>query len=158
MSKTIARIGVVTVSDRASRGEYEDLGGPAIQRYLHNVLTSPFEPLTRVVPDEQAILEQRLIELCDVEDCCLVITTGSTGPALRDIAPEATAAVCERLLPGFGELMRKVKTFTEKSKYQAPAVFINAWNEWTEGGAILPGTSYGDGYLKEIKAVYPPEK
>ncbi len=104
----IARIGIVTVSDRASRGEYEDRGGPAICEYLRDVLTCPFEPVTRVIADEQALIEQALRELCEAEQCCLVITTGGTGPALRDVTPEATEAVCQKMMPGFGELMRKV--------------------------------------------------
>lgn len=103
-----ARIGIVTVSDRASRGEYEDRGGPAIRDYFADVLTSPFEPVARVIPDEQPLIEQTLRELCDVEGCCLVVTTGGTGPALRDVTPEATEAVCQKMMPGFGELMRKV--------------------------------------------------
>ncbi len=103
-----ARIGIVTVSDRASRGEYEDRGGPAIRDYFADVLTSPFEPVARVIPDEQPFIEQTLRELCDVEGCCLVVTTGGTGPALRDVTPEATEAVCQKMMPGFGELMRKV--------------------------------------------------
>lgn len=107
MSET-ARIGIVTVSDRASRGEYEDRGGPAIHDYLGEVLTSPWEPVARVISDDQPVVEQTLIELCDEENCCLVITTGGTGPAKRDITPEATEAVSEKLMPGFGELMRKV--------------------------------------------------
>ncbi|MFO1042289.1 MAG: molybdopterin adenylyltransferase [Planctomycetaceae bacterium] len=105
---TIARIGIVTVSDRASRGEYEDRGGPAIRDYLAEILTSPFEPVARVIADEQPLIERTLIELCDHEHCCLVITTGGTGPALRDVTPEATEAVCQKMMPGFGELMRKV--------------------------------------------------
>ena len=102
------RIGIVTVSDRASRGEYEDRGGPAIRDYFADVLTSPFEPVARVIPDERPVIEQTLRELCDVEGCCLVVTTGGTGPALRDVTPEATEAVCQKMMPGFGELMRKV--------------------------------------------------
>ncbi|WP_397570274.1 molybdopterin adenylyltransferase [Schlesneria sp. T3-172] len=102
------RIGIVTVSDRASRGEYEDKGGPAIREYLSNVLTSPFEHIDRVIPDERPVIEETLRELCTREKCCLVITTGGTGPALRDVTPEATEAVCEKMMPGFGELMRKV--------------------------------------------------
>ncbi|MEI8378500.1 MAG: molybdopterin adenylyltransferase [Planctomycetota bacterium] len=105
---TIARIGVVTISDRASRGEYEDRGGPAIREYLAEILTSPFEPVVRVIADEQPLIERTLIELCDNEQCCLVITTGGTGPALRDVTPEATESVCQKMMPGFGELMRKV--------------------------------------------------
>lgn len=103
-----ARIGIVTVSDRASRGEYEDRGGPAIQAYLTEVVSSAWEPVARVIPDEQDVIEATLIELCDQEGCCLVVTTGGTGPARRDVTPEATAAVCTRMMPGFGELMRKV--------------------------------------------------
>lgn len=103
-----ARIGIVTVSDRAARGEYEDKGGPAIREYLAEVLTSAWEPVARVIPDERSGIEATLVELCDVEGCCLVVTTGGTGPAVRDVTPEATEAVCGKMMPGFGELMRKV--------------------------------------------------
>ncbi|MGA7594364.1 MAG: molybdopterin adenylyltransferase [Gallionella sp.] len=102
----IARIGIVTVSDRASRGEYEDKGGPAIQAWLTRVLTSPWEAVARVIPDEQALIESVLRELSDREGCSLIVTTGGTGPALRDVTPEATEAVCSKMMPGFGELMR----------------------------------------------------
>jgi molybdopterin adenylyltransferase len=105
---TTARIGIVTVSDRASRGEYEDRGGPAIREYLTEVLKSPWEPVARVIPDERPLIEQTLGELSDREGCCLIVTTGGTGPARRDVTTEATEAVCEKLMPGFGELMRKV--------------------------------------------------
>lgn len=101
-----ARIGILTVSDRASRGEYEDRGGPAIQAYLEEVLTSPFETLYRVISDEQSIIETSLREMADVEQCGLIVTTGGTGPAPRDVTPEATEAVGEKIMPGFGELMR----------------------------------------------------
>jgi molybdopterin adenylyltransferase len=101
-----ARIGFVTISDRASRGEYEDKGGPAMRDWFTRVLRSPWEAVTRVIPDEQALIEKTIIELCDVEGCSLVVTTGGTGPALRDVTPEATEAVCEKMMPGFGELMR----------------------------------------------------
>jgi molybdopterin adenylyltransferase len=107
-SQTAAVIGVVTVSDRASRGEYEDRGGPAIVAYLAEVLTSPYRTECRVIPDETPLVEATLRELCDKQGCCLVITTGGTGPALRDITPEATEAVCDKMMPGFGELMRAV--------------------------------------------------
>ena len=96
------------MSDRASRGEYEDRGGPAIRDYFVDVLTSPFEAVARVIPDEQSLIERTLRELCEVDGCCLVVTTGGTGPSLRDVTPEATEAVCQKLMPGFGELMRKV--------------------------------------------------
>ncbi len=101
-----ARIGILTISDRASRGEYEDKGGPAIHAWFTRVLTSPWEAVALVIPDEQTQIEAALCELSDKEQCCLIFTTGGTGPALRDVTPEATAAVCSKLMPGFGELMR----------------------------------------------------
>lgn len=101
-------IGVVTVSDRASRGEYEDRGGPAIERFLGAHLTCAWSVVRRLVPDERSAIEECLRELCDETGCCLVVTTGGTGPALRDITPEATEAVADKVLPGFGELMRQV--------------------------------------------------
>lgn len=100
------RIGLVTVSDRASAGTYEDLSGPAIRATLEAYLSSPWEPVVRLVPDERPRIEATLKELCDEAGCCLVLTTGGTGPAPRDVTPEATEAVCARMLPGFGELMR----------------------------------------------------
>jgi len=105
---TIARIGVLTISDRASRGEYEDRGGPAIVEYLRDVVTSPYETVGRVIPDDLSTIESTLLDLCDVERCCLVVTTGGTGPAARDVTPEATEVVCDKLMPGFGEAMRAV--------------------------------------------------
>jgi molybdopterin adenylyltransferase len=106
MSKV--RIGIVTVSDRASRGEYQDLGGPAIEAWLNKAVASAWEAVPRLIPDEQVQVETALRDLCDGEECDLVVTTGGTGPAPRDITPEATAAVCEKLLDGFGEQMRAV--------------------------------------------------
>ncbi|HPE79470.1 MAG TPA: molybdopterin adenylyltransferase [Gammaproteobacteria bacterium] len=108
MNKQPARIGIVTVSDRASRGEYQDLGGPAIREWLASALTSNWEPVPRMVADEQDQVEAVLRELCDESGCCLVVTTGGTGPAKRDVTPEATEAVCDKILDGFGELMRSV--------------------------------------------------
>jgi molybdopterin adenylyltransferase len=102
------RIGIVTVSDRASRGEYEDLGGPAMRDWLDQALATPWEAVARLVPDEQDQVAAVLRELCDDAGCCLVVTTGGTGPAPRDITPEATAAVCDKILDGFGEQMRAV--------------------------------------------------
>lgn len=101
------KIGIINVSDRASAGIYEDLPGQAIQATLRDYLTSPFEMVYRVIPDEQPLIEQTLIELADQEGCCLVVTSGGTGPAPRDVTPEATEAVCQKLLPGFGERMRQ---------------------------------------------------
>lgn len=103
-----AKIGVVVVSDRASRGEYEDRGGPALRACLTEFLTSPHEAITRVIPDEEALVRETLIELVDELGCSLVVTTGGTGPARRDVTVEATLAVVDKPMPGFGELMRKV--------------------------------------------------
>lgn len=102
------RIGILTVSDRAHQGVYQDLGGPAIVEALEDLLACSWEPVTRLVPDEQAQISQALRELCDDQGCCLVLTTGGTGIAPRDVTPEATLAVGDRELPGFGERMRSV--------------------------------------------------
>ncbi|MEI6326380.1 MAG: molybdopterin adenylyltransferase, partial [Gemmataceae bacterium] len=107
MSK-IPKIGIVTVSDRASRGIYADESGPAILAFLTEALTTPFEPEIRVIADEQSLIEETLKGLVDEKDCRLVVTTGGTGPSARDVTPEATEAVCDRMMPGFGELMRTV--------------------------------------------------
>jgi molybdopterin adenylyltransferase len=103
---TAAKIGILTISDRASRGEYEDKGGPAMHAWFSRVLTSPWEAVARVIPDERSLIEATLIEMSDILGCSLIVTTGGTGPALRDVTPEATEAVCEKMMPGFGELMR----------------------------------------------------
>ena len=95
-----AKIGIVTVSDRASVGIYEDISGPAIIATLNDYLTSEWEPEYVVIPDEQDVIEKALIELTDDKGCCLVVTTGGTGPAKRDVTPEATEAVCDRMMPG----------------------------------------------------------
>jgi len=106
--KNPANIGILTVSDRASRGEYQDLGGPAIVSYLQELLVSPWTPVSRIVSDDRHLIASELKQLADDCQCCLIITTGGTGPAVRDVTPEATVDVCDKLLPGFGELMRKV--------------------------------------------------
>ena len=103
-----ARIGIVTVSDRASAGTYEDRGGPAINEYLSSHLLGSWVAISRLVPDEIEVLASTLVALADTEGCCLIVTTGGTGPALRDITPETTEMVCEKMMPGFGELMRAV--------------------------------------------------
>ncbi len=101
------KIGILTSSDRASAGIYEDISGDAIRQTLRDYLLSPWEEEYRVVADEQAEIERQLIEL-EEAGCSLIVTTGGTGPALRDVTPEATEAVCQKMLPGFGELMRQV--------------------------------------------------
>ena len=106
------RIGILTVSDRASRGEYEDRSGPAVEDYLSKVLSGPWESRARMVPDEVEQIVSALQALCDEDGCCLVITTGGTGPSPRDVTPDATEAVCDRMMPGFGETMRAVSVPT----------------------------------------------
>ena len=131
-----AKIGILTVSDRASRGEYEDRGGPAIHEYLSEVLTNDWEALALVVPDELERITAALIELVDERGCSLVVTTGGTGPAARDITPEATEAVCEKMMPGFGELMRQV------SLQFVPTAILSRQTAGVRGSALivnLPG-------------------
>ena len=101
------RVGVIAVSDRASAGQYEDRGTPALVAYLAEKITTPHECVCRLVPDEQHQISDAIVDLVDNENCCLVLTTGGTGPAPRDVTPEATTAVCTRIVPGFGELMRR---------------------------------------------------
>lgn len=102
------RIGLVSISDRASSGVYEDKGLPALQEWLTRVLHNPVTWVTRLIPDEQAGISQTLIDLVDTEACHLVLTTGGTGPAPRDVTPEATLAVADKVMPGFGEQMRQI--------------------------------------------------
>jgi molybdopterin adenylyltransferase len=136
VSAETARIGIVTVSDRASRGEYEDLGGPAIRAYFEEVLTSPWDGVARVVEDDRARIEETLTTLVDDEGCSLVVTTGGTGPALRDVTPEATEAIADKLMPGFGELMRQV------SLQYVPTAILSRQTAVIRGRALivnLPG-------------------
>ena len=102
------KIGVINVSDRASQGIYEDIPGKAVVDLLHEYLISEFELVYQVIPDEQKQLEQAMTHMADIEKTCLIITTGGTGPSLRDVTPEATEAICQKMLPGFGELMRSI--------------------------------------------------
>ena len=129
-------IGVVTVSDRASRGEYEDRGGPGIEAALARILATPWRPVRRLVPDERPEIEAALRDLADAGGCPLIVTTGGTGPASRDVTPEATEAVCDRLLPGFGELMRAV------SLRAVPTAILSRQTAGTRGRSLivnLPG-------------------
>lgn len=131
-----AKIGIVTVSDRASRGQYEDISGPAIEETLKDYLTSPWQAVCRMVEDEQPLIELALTELIDEHECCLVVTTGGTGPAKRDVTPEATEAVCDRMMPGFGELMRQ-----ESLKY-VPTAILSRQTAGLRGASLiinLPG-------------------
>ena len=101
-------IGLVSISDRASGGVYQDQGLPALEQWLASALTTPFRLESRLIPDEQAVIEATLVELVDVARCHLVLTTGGTGPARRDVTPEATLAVGTKQMPGFGEQMRQI--------------------------------------------------
>lgn len=112
-----AKIGIINVSDRASQGIYEDTPGKAIVATLKEYVTSDWESEYIVLPDEQNLLEQAMIEMADHKNCCLIITCGGTGPAKRDVTPEATEAVCDKMIPGFGELMRQ-----ESLKYVPTAI------------------------------------
>jgi molybdopterin adenylyltransferase len=127
----ITRIGILTVSDRASRGEYEDLGGPAIREYLQKTLVSTWVEEYRVVSDDRGLVAVNLREMADEKHCCLIITTGGTGPAIRDVTPEATADVCEKMMPGFGELMRKV------SLEKVPTAILSRQTAGIRGSCLL---------------------
>ena len=102
------RIGLVSISDRASEGTYEDQGIPALQDWLGGAMTSPWTAETRLIPDERALIERTLVDLVDTAGCNLVLTTGGTGPAVRDVTPEATLAIGDKEMPGFGEEMRRI--------------------------------------------------
>ncbi|MDE9427551.1 molybdopterin adenylyltransferase [Xenorhabdus bovienii] len=104
----VLRIGLVSVSDRASNGVYQDKGLPALETWLEKAITTPFSVETRLIPDEQILIEQTLCELVDERGCHLVLTTGGTGPARRDVTPDATLAIADREMPGFGEQMRQI--------------------------------------------------
>ena len=145
-----ARIGIVTVSDRASRGVYADRGGPAIHEYLAEVLASPYEPVARVIADEQPLIESTLRDLSDMEGCCLIVTTGGTGPAPRDVTPEATLAVCEKEMPGFGELMRKV------SLEKVPTAILSRQTAGIRGRSLIVNLPGQPKAIREcLHAVFP---
>lgn len=108
LNKQKLKVGLVSVSDRASQGVYQDQGIPALQSWLEKALIDEFDVEVRLIPDEQPLIEQTLIELVDKAKCHLVLTTGGTGPAKRDVTPDATLAIADREMPGFGEQMRQV--------------------------------------------------
>lgn len=129
-------IAIVTISDRASRGLYEDLSGPAIESYLKDAITTPWTPVPRVVPDGVENVRDTLLELCDDAQVDLVLTTGGTGPAPLDLTPEAMAAVVTKPLPGFGELMRRI------SLEQVPTAILSRQEAGIRGRTLivnLPG-------------------
>ena len=144
------RIGIINVSDRASAGVYEDLPGKEIVRCLNEFLESPWEKIYAVVPDEQRLLEQTMIEMADQKDCCLIVTSGGTGPAPRDVTPEATISVCNRLLPGFGELMRSVSL-----KY-VPTAILSRQTAGIRGKTLIVNLPGKPKSIKEcLEAVFP---
>jgi len=143
-------IGVVTVSDRASRGIYADASGPAIVECLTQILACDWQPVTRLIPDEQDQIESALKALCDDEECCLVVTTGGTGPAKRDVTPEATEAVCEKMLPGFGELMRAV------SLKSVPTAILSRQTAGIRGKSLIVNLPGKPAAIREcLLAVFP---
>lgn len=150
MQNTEIKIGFVTVSDRASRGEYEDLGGPAMQAWITQALSCPWTPVARVIEDDQPLIEATLKALADEHGCCLILTTGGTGPAKRDVTPEATAAVCDKILDGFAEQMRAVSL-----KY-VPTAILSRQIAGTRGASLminLPGKPSAIGEC--LEAVFP---
>lgn len=131
------KVGIVTVSDRAYRGEYDDISGPAIREWLEKALITPWESTAIIVPDERDRIEETLVHLSDSERCHLVLTTGGTGPAARDVTPEATLAIADKELPGFGEKMRAISL-----KY-VPTAILSRQVGVIRGGTLivnLPGS------------------
>lgn len=144
------KIGIINVSDRASRGEYEDLPGKEVKRLLDLWLTSAWEPVYAVVPDEQPLLEEKMIQMADEASCCLIVTTGGTGPAVRDVTPEATIAVSEKLLPGFGELMRQV------SLQYVPTAILSRQTAGIRGSSVIVNLPGKPKSISEcLEAVFP---
>ena len=144
------KIGILTVSDRASAGIYEDLSGKAIEETLRSYIKSEWIPVYKVIPDEQALIEQTLINLADDEKCCLIVTTGGTGPALRDVTPEATENICKKMMPGFGELMRQVSL-----KY-VPTAILSRQTAGIRGNSLIVNLPGKPKSIKEcLDAVFP---
>jgi molybdopterin adenylyltransferase len=130
-SNRSARIGILTISDRASAGLYKDESGPAIRSMLEEILTSPWEAVARIVPDGLESVRDALVDLVDHAGCDLVLTTGGTGPAPRDLASEGTEAACEKMMPGFGELLRR------KSLEQVPTAILSRQTAGIRGRALI---------------------
>lgn len=144
------KIGIINVSDRASKGIYEDLPGKEVRRLLNLWLHSTWEEEYAVIPDEQDLLEKAMITMADDKNCCLVVTTGGTGPAFRDVTPEATIGVCEKLLPGFGELMRQV------SLHYVPTAILSRQTAGIRGNTLIVNLPGKPKAIKEcLEAVFP---
>ena len=145
-----AKIGIITVSDRASAGIYEDLSGKAIIDVLNEYLTSPWEEVYKVIPDEQDIIEKTMIDMIDNDACSLVVTTGGTGPSKRDVTPEATENVCDRMMPGFGELMRQ-----ESLKF-VPTAILSRQTAGLRGSSLIVNLPGKPKSIREcLDAVFP---
>jgi len=144
------RIGILTASDRASAGVYEDLSGKAIIDRLTEYLTSPWEPVYEVIPDNYETIKTTLTSLIDDRHCSLVVTTGGTGPAPRDVTPEATEAICDKMLPGFGELMRSV------SLQYVPTAILSRQTAGIRGSALIVNLPGKPKSIREcLDAVFP---
>jgi len=144
------QIGIVTISDRASAGVYDDRSGPAILSTLEEYLSCAWQPVLRLIPDEQALIEATLCDLADNQRCALIVTTGGTGPAARDVTPEATEAVCEKMLPGFGEQMRAV------SLLKVPTAILSRQTAGTRGSSLMVNLPGKPAAIREcLEAVFP---
>jgi molybdopterin adenylyltransferase len=144
------RIGVLNISDRASAGVYEDIPGQACVALLREWLTTPFEADYKIIPDERPVIEAELKRMADSAGCCLVVTTGGTGPAQRDVTPEATVAVCEKLLPGFGEFMRSTSL-----KY-VPTAILSRQTAGIRGRTLIVNLPGRPKAIREnLEAVFP---
>jgi molybdopterin adenylyltransferase len=144
------KIGIITVSDRASAGIYEDISGKAIIDTLNDYLISPWEEVYKIIPDEQDIIEKTMIEMIDNLNCSLVVTTGGTGPSKRDVTPEATEKVCDRMMPGFGELMRQ-----ESLKF-VPTAILSRQTAGLRGSSLIVNLPGKPKSIREcLDAVFP---
>lgn len=144
------RIGILTASDRASKGVYEDISGKAIIELLKSYLTVDWKPVYKVIPDTQKLIEKELCRMADKEKCCLIVTTGGTGPAERDVTPEATEAVCKKMLPGFGELMRAI------SLRHVPTAILSRQTAGIRGKCLIINLPGKPKSIKEcLEAVFP---
>ena len=144
------KIGIITVSDRASAGIYEDISGKAIIDLLKEYVKGSWTEVYRLIPDEQHIIEATMRDLADNEECTLIVTTGGTGPATRDVTPEATQEVCEKMMPGFGELMRQVSL-----KY-VPTAILSRQTAGIRGKSLIVNLPGKPKSIKEcLEAVFP---
>lgn len=146
----MTKIGILVASDRASKGEYQDLSGKAIIEVLNDYIASEWEYVYEVIADTQQEIEESLIKMCDFNQCSLIITTGGTGPAPRDVTPEATEAVCEKMMPGFGELMRS------KSLEHVPTAILSRQTAGIRGKSLIVNLPGKPKSIREcLEAVFP---